>query len=179
MELYAQKVTEAVAPFQKALSAISNEVCKFGGWGSIHGCIVDIDFLNHIYLNLFDETITPYFAWNIQFKYVYDDMISLLKEHLLELCERYEASKINNLLPILSQSDGKGKRNKKKMIVAKVPQLVLETDMYNPSRIMKSIQYIFENNVIRIWNDDILTADFSEEVLALEMKEKPKQIKKK
>lgn len=49
------------------------------------------------------------------------------------------------------------------MVVAKVPQLVLETDMYNPSRIMKSIQYIFDNNVIRIWNDDILTANFSDE----------------
>lgn len=161
MEQYAQKVTEAVTPFQKALYAISDEVCKFGGWGRIHGCIVDIDFFNHIYLNPFDGTITPYFAWNTQLKYVYDDMISLMKEHLPKLCEHYETARSNGLLSILSQSDGKGKKNKKKMVVAKVPQLVLETDMYNPSRIIKSIQYVFENNVIRIWNDDILSANFS------------------
>ena len=179
MERYAQKVTEAVTPFQHALYAISDEVRKFGGWGSIHGCIVDIDFLNHIYLNPFDGTLTAYYAWNIQYKLVFDDVISLLKEHLPELCERYEAAKCNELLPILSRSDGKGKRNKKKMVVAKVPQLVLETDMYNPSRIMKSIQYIFENNVIRIWNEDLLSADFSNDNHALGMKSEPKKIDKK
>lgn len=106
-------------------------------------------------------------------------MISLLKEHLPELCERYKATKSNELLPILSRSDGKGKKSKKKMVVAKVPQLVLETDMYNPSRIMKSIQYIFENNVIRIWNDDILSADFSDAPLALGMIHEAKKIDKK
>ena len=140
---------------------------------------MDIDFLNHIYLNPFDGTLTAYYAWNIQYKLVFDDVISLLKEHLPELCERYEAAKCNELLPILSRSDGKGKRNKKKMVVAKVPQLVLETDMYNPSRIMKSIQYIFENNVIRIWNEDLLSADFSNDNLALGMKPEPKKIDKK
>ena len=65
------------------------------------------------------------------------------------------------------------------MVVAKVPQLVLETDMYNPSRIMKSIQYIFENNVIRIWNEEILSADFTDDVLAVDMKTEPKKIDKK
>lgn len=68
----------------------------------------------------------------------------------------------------MSQSDGNGKKKPKKMVVAKVSQLVLEKDMYAPSRIMKSIQYIFENNVIRIWSDDILKADFSENALILE-----------
>ena len=181
MELYAQKVTEAVTPFQNALSAISDEVRKFGGWGNIHGCIVDIDFLNHIYLNPFDGTLTAYYAWSMQYKFVFDDVISLLKEHLPELCERYESAKSNELLPILSHSYGntKGKNRKKKMVVAKVPQLVLETDMYNPSRIMKSIQYIFENNVIRIWNEEILSADFNDDGLAVDMKTEPKRIDKK
>lgn len=181
MELYAQKVTEAVTPFQNALSAISDEVRKFGGWGSIHGCIVDIDFLNHIYLNPFDGTLTAYYAWSMQYKFVYDDVISLLKEHLPELCERYKSAKENELLPILSHSDGKtkGKKSQKKMVVAKVPQLVLETDMYNPSRIMKSIQYIFENNVIRIWNEDILSADFHSEVPMLGMGSDVQKIEKK
>ena len=51
--------------------------------------------------------------------------------------------------------------------------------MYNPSRIMKSIQYIFENNVIRIWNDEILSADFGADVLAVGMKPESKIIEKK
>ena len=123
MERYSQKVTEAVTPFQNALFAISDEVRKFGGWGSIHGCIVDIDFLNHIYLNPFDGMLTPYYALDIQYKLVYDDVPSLLNEHLPELSERYETAKRNELLPILSHSDGKDKKSKKKMVAAKVPQL--------------------------------------------------------
>lgn len=47
----------------------------------------------------------------------------------------------------MSQADVKGKKTQKKMVLATVPQLVLEKDMYDPSRIMKSIQYIFENNI--------------------------------
>lgn len=31
------------------------------------------------------------------------------------------------------------------------------TEMYDPSRIIRSLQYIWDKNVIRIWNDDILT----------------------
>lgn len=62
------------------------------------------------------------------------------------------------------------KKKRKKTSIAKVPQLVLGTEIYQPSRIMKAFQYIFENNVIRIWNDAILTADFREEALLLEMK---------
>ena len=106
-------------------------------------------------------------------------MISLLKEHLPELCERYEDAKSKALLPILSRADGKGKKSKKKMVVTKVPKLVLETAIYNPSRVMKSIQYIFENNVIRIWNDEILSAEFIEKAPVLEMKSKVTKIEKK
>ena len=39
--------------------------------GKVHGCIVDIDFFNHIYLNPFDGTITPYSALSMDMKYAY------------------------------------------------------------------------------------------------------------
>lgn len=38
-----------------------------------------------------------------------------------------------------------------------VPQAVLDTTMYEPSRIMRSIQYVFDQNVVRIWNDEVLS----------------------
>lgn len=47
------------------------------------------------------------------------------------------------------------------------------------SRTMKSIQYIFENNVIRIWNGDILSADFSDDTLALGLNQEVKTIDRK
>ena len=43
---------------------------------------------------------------------------------------------------------------------ATVPELILDREMYKPSAIMKSFQYVIENNIVRIWRDDILNASF-------------------
>ena len=44
-----------------------------------------------------------------------------------------------------------------KMITsAKIPGIILDTKMYGTSRIMRSIQYIIDNNVIRTWNDALV-----------------------
>lgn len=37
-----------------------------------------------------------------------------------------------------------------------VPEWVFGTEMYKPSRIMRAVQYVWEKDVIRIWNDDVL-----------------------
>ena len=68
---YVRKVRSAFMPYQKALSMVSDEVMAIGGSGSIHGCIVDIDWFNHIYLNPFDGKVTPYFALNTTDKLVF------------------------------------------------------------------------------------------------------------
>ena len=36
------------------------------------------------------------------------------------------------------------------------PFINFDRSMYNPSLIMKKIQFLLENNIVRIWNDDIL-----------------------
>ena len=46
--------------------------------------------------------------------------------------------------------------NQKGAEIAIVPRWVLGTEMYAPSRIMKSVQYIWSQNVIRVWNEDVL-----------------------
>ena len=58
---------------------------------------------------------------------------------------------------------------------AKVPELVMGTEMYSPSRIMRSIQYIFDNNVIRIWKDEILAA--SVDMKAIDGSKEKKQLR--
>ena len=40
--------------------------------------------------------------------------------------------------------------------IATIPEWVLDKEIYKSSRIMKAIQYVWQQNVIRIWNDDIL-----------------------
>ena len=47
--------------------------------------------------------------------------------------------------------------------------------MYSPSRIMRSVQYIFDNNVIRIWKDEILAA--SVDMKAIDGSKEKKQLR--
>ena len=41
-----------------------------------------------------------------------------------------------------------------------IPRYIPDTYIYRPSRIMKSLQYLTEVNVIRIWNDHIIELQF-------------------
>lgn len=164
---YQLQVQNAVASYQSALRMISKEVKAFGGSGTIHGCIVDIDYFNHIYLNPFDGKITPYFAWNTTEKYMFPDVPALLNSQPAPLfqitmsnedktlLERYETALGDGRLPILAKQSAT-----KNMTLAVVPEIVLDKSMYKPSRIMRSFQYIFDQNVIRIWNDIILETKF-------------------
>lgn len=58
---------------------IANEIKMIGGRGWIHGCIIDIDFNNHIYVNPLDMTITGYWALDIIHKLVYPNVRKLLE----------------------------------------------------------------------------------------------------
>lgn len=161
MELYYNKIKQAMQPYYNMLKMISKEVKSFNGDGRIHGCIVDIDYYNHIYLNPFDGKITPYFAYNMVDKYVYNDILSLLKDRIPNLTEKFLIAQKNGNIPILSQYSINGEINKQ-ITSAKVPEMVLDTIMYRPSRTMRSIQYTLEQNVIRSWDDEILTKKLDE-----------------
>ena len=158
---YIQKVRNAFAPYRKALSMISEEIRTIGGTGMVHGCIVDIDWFNHVYLNPFDGKVTPYFATDMTKKLTYNDMKSLLKSSPMppklsnggSMLARYSSAFDDGKVPILS-----GNSNKK-WALANVPEVVLDRSMYEPSRIIRSIQYIFDRNVLRVWNDAILSMD--------------------
>ncbi|WP_455138037.1 DUF4116 domain-containing protein [Thermophilibacter sp.] len=158
---YIRKVRGAFAPYQKALSMVSDEVKALGGSGCVHGCIVDIDWFNHVYLNPFDGKVTPYFALNTTDKLVFKDMESLLESSpcppLLHdgesMVVRFYAMDAEGKLPVLSR------KANKKWELATVPQVVLDRSMYEPSRIMRSIQYIFDRNVLRVWNEAVLAVD--------------------
>ena len=169
MERYTQIVKTALTPYQNALKAIATEIHHIGGWGKVHGCIIDIDWFNHIYLNPFDGKVTFYFAEDIKSRLVYKDLHSLLKDKIPQLSSIFMAAQKNGEVPLLSQYAVTKNKNE---ALATTTQLVLGTEMYKPSRIMKSIQYIFDDNIIRIWKDEILSADFNSKssVIAIEDK---------
>lgn len=166
---YVRKVRCAFAPYRKALSMISDEVSAIGGTGTVHGCIVDIDWFNHVYLNPFDGKVTPYFAMDMTGKLVFDNMESLLETSPfppqltggVSMLTRYSSLAKEERLPIFSRNVNK------KWDLAMVPQVVLDRSMYEPSRVMRSIQYIFDQNVLRVWNDAVLSIEDKDEFGAL------------
>ena len=57
----------------------SNEIKNWRS-GRIHGCIIDIDFYNHVYVNPVNMKVTGYYALDIINKKVYGNIPELLKQ---------------------------------------------------------------------------------------------------
>lgn len=53
-------ISKPMKAYTAAQKSIAKEIRKLGGLGYIHGCIIDIDFWNHVYVNPLDGTITGY-----------------------------------------------------------------------------------------------------------------------
>lgn len=151
MEIYTYIIKNSMKKYNEFIKQISNAIKSIGGDGRIHGSIVDIDFLNHIYINPIDGTITPYFAYNIVDKWIYKDVGLLLKEKNPDLYKNYVKLLNSNTDSLLLMADGKTKNNE-----IALSNYMPETFMYRASNTMKSLQYLTDTNIIRIWNDELI-----------------------
>ncbi|OPZ24457.1 MAG: hypothetical protein BWZ03_00167 [bacterium ADurb.BinA186] len=145
---YAASVRLFLKDYQEHLKAISAEIKRFGGAGSIHGCIVDIDYFNHVYLNPLDGTITAYYADSITSKMVYPNLVSLLKQSVPNLYPIYLRQNAQYPLAIFGQDKE----------IESEPVFVEDTKMYHISRVIKGLQYTANYNVVRVWNDTLLSS---------------------
>lgn len=122
---------------------IADEIRKIGGSGRIHGCIIDIDYYNHIYVNPVDMTIRSYWASDIINKLVYPTVPTLLKNECPKLYANYlkliEGEKSNPLAV---------KQTKNEITLS--PKKYLETDIYKVSREIKKMQKL-NSNVLTTW----------------------------
>lgn len=155
MVKYGKAVRDAIKPYQQFMEAISKEVKSFGGSGKIHGCIVDVSWFSHIYVNPFDGKITSYWAIDGCSRLAYNSLQLLLEEQEPFLAEKFMLECKKQSLPIISKHI-MNNSNQKRAEIAIVPQWVFGTEIYTPSRIMKSVQYIWSQNVIRIWDENVL-----------------------
>ena len=149
MLMYIYGTRKVFERYHAALRRISKAVKNLGGCGTIHGCIVDIDFLDHIYLDLQTGELVPYFAFDMIEKYPFGSVEQLLKARRPDLLQNYQkilSDDHENAL-ILQQSV---------VAVDDAIRYVPETHMYRPSRIMRSIQYMMDINIIRIWSDEVV-----------------------
>lgn len=159
LEKYVEKIQAAFRPYRNALDKIAAEVKRFGGSGYVHGSIVDIDYYNHIYLDPFDGYLMPYFAFDVTGRREFHSVQELLesspvpalgsdgKPLLLAYTKLLDTGGVSILAPTVKEA-----------ALAVVPMEVLdEKNIYAPSRVMKSIQYLLDKGVVRVWNDAVLS----------------------
>ena len=150
LEQYSKILKEYIGDYSDLQEQIANEVKSFGGLGTIHGCIIDIDFYNHIYVNPLDGKITPYYAENIIEKYVHKNVISLLYCHNKLLYNNYE-----KILMKKSLKQAKSLVLQKNEITRRCIE-ERDTYIYKVSRVIKGLQYTSNYNIVRVWNDNLL-----------------------
>ena len=126
--------------------------------GRVHGCIVDLDYSNHIYVNPYDGTITPYHAESMVSKHVYSNLASLIADKRPEMLPGFENSR-KETTTALPPQNGLQEESLELLLSEKIDttsELVYDTGMYAASRIMRGLQYIYDFNLICDWYDDIL-----------------------
>ena len=148
LTLYGEKINDFMRKYQDSLKKISSFIRRIGGDGRIHGCIIDIDFFNHIYLNPFDWKITAYSATDMVNKNVYNSMESLLESERIDLYQNYiQLLKSNDtILPseIRNETTDVG--------------IYHGTDIYAISRLFLKMQHCLQYSIIRKWNDALLVS---------------------
>ena len=137
-------ILEPLDKYTKYQTIVADTIKQIGGIGKIHGCIIDIDFCNHIYINPSDLKLTGYFAYDIVRKIAYNSVPALLEKERPDLYLNYKKllqSKSKNPLA-LQKKPHKTKNN--------TGALYLETDIYAASREIKKMQKLY-SNVLSIW----------------------------
>lgn len=170
MEKYANNVRALLNRYEGAQRRISAFIKRLGGSGRIHGCIIDVEkptmfgySYYHLYLNPIDGKVTPYFATDIQSRIVYRDLKTMLQNSRAcnDLLEMYNMIESNNpdMLPALNYSNELSEWSQDDTVFDEGGYL------YRYSRIIRSLQYCTENNVIRIWNSNLLEQNNVDRIL--------------
>ncbi len=151
MDLMISKIKVPLDKYTAVQEKIASEIRRIGGDGHIHGCIIDIDYYNHIYLNPIDMKVTGYWAESIVNKVVYPSIPLLLKEECPLLYVKYMQMLADNKdkVNIISKDE----YNKLEILEQKY---YLSTDIYRVSREVKKIQKL-SSNILTAWyeNDSV------------------------
>lgn len=162
MDKMAEILRKALMPYREELDRISREIMSIGGNGRVHGCIIDIGAYTHMWLEPTTGLLEAYYAresWN------YDpfELKELLKIWEPKIYVNYENAIRNNSLSILNKYELINKDSHEYM-----PALISETilnkykEKQKRSRIMRSIQYLLDDNILRYWNDELLSKQDNE-----------------
>lgn len=143
MDNYSIIIKEGTKSYYEYINQLSDYIKSIGGSGNVHGTIVDIDFYNHVYVNIYDGKITPYWAASMDYKIVYPSFQELLSNHCPKILENMNSNK-NELVVMKNE------------LISSGGEFYEDTKIYRESRMMKKIQYLIDDNIIRVWNDNLL-----------------------
>ena len=143
MDNYSIIIKEGTKSYYEYINQLSDYIKSIGGSGNVHGTIVDIDFYNHVYVNIYDGKITPYWAASMDYKIVYPRFQELLSNHCPKMLENMNSNK-NELVVMKNE------------LIPSGGEFYEHTKIYRESRIMKKIQYLIDDNIIRVWNNNLL-----------------------
>lgn len=143
MDNYSIIIKEGTKSYYEYINQLSDYIKSIGGSGNVHGTIVDIDFYNHVYVNIYDSKITPYWAASMDYKIVYPSFQELLSNHCPKMLENMNSNK-NELVAMKNE------------LIPSGGGFYEDTKIYRESRIMKKIQHLIDDNIIRVWNDNLL-----------------------
>lgn len=150
MTIYKKAMEFIMHDYHDALKHISSQIKKIGGYGHIHGCIVDIDELNHVYLNPIDGKIICYWASAINRRYEYPSFAALLQAEREDIYLTYLKKSIEGKDEMQIFENGEVTFDLENVM------LVSDTSMYKPSNMFRSLQYMFDVNIIREWNEEVV-----------------------
>ena len=154
LEYYCNNVVGMFVPFFQHEKQVAELVKLAGGEGTVHGCIIDFDFYNHVFVNPIDGSLTPYYATSMTYKSVYSDFTEL-KSHLSG--EKFMTEKVSERALTKSKRFAVSELNQ---YISKneemLDSIVYDTTIYKYSGIVKSIQYIIDKHIVRVWRDEFL-----------------------
>lgn len=149
---YYNNVSRVLSSFYLHAETISNMIQAIGGDGAIHGCIVDYDYYNHVFVNPFNYSSTPYYATSMTYKQVLPDFEALIEsgkktpklffigtKATVEINQN-ALQRLNNTLITADSQD----------------KIITDTSIYRVSNIYRTLQYVIEARIIRKWSNAIL-----------------------
>jgi len=166
LDIYTENIHQLLDRYTRGQKEISQFVKRLGGSGKIHGCIVDVEKPGnfetfsycHLFVNPTDGKVTPYFAYDMTSRIVYKDFKALLESQ--ESCKLLQDNYTRNEkeqslnLPALQYSSHLEEWGDESSIYNEGSYL------YKISRIIKSLQYVAEKSIVRIWKEELLNHDF-------------------
>ena len=148
------KYIELFAPYWKYINQMASEVKSLGYCGDVHGCIVDLDFCNHIMINPLDQKVTFYNSPIMGFVKIFDNLESLItymNNGYISDNEKQKMLDLKNNNAIISKTSQEISQE-----VGELIKIDIKNSVYSISNYMKQIQRLFDSNILRDWNEGIL-----------------------